>query len=170
MVQNTIDKKANKIQACELMEISESNIFDIIEIEDIECIRKKLLVSPESINCINEYDFTPLDLALMLNNKEIIVLLLKNGAIENPTMPDWNDRYERVCVRLGELDVSLRQFLKNFDVSALNHDKIEEYDSMLKNLDSKMRLARRMKTFFETTPYPGEARQSNGAQVHHSNL
>lgn len=122
-------------------------------------MKKKLVVSPESINCINEYDFTPLDLALMLNNKEIIELLLKNGAIENPTLSDWNDRYERVCARLCQLDTSLRNFLQNFDVSALNHEKIEEYDLMLKNLDSKMRIIRRMKNFFESTPYPREVRQ-----------
>lgn len=123
-------------------------------------MKKKLALSPENINSINEYDFTPLDLALMLNNKEIIVLLLKNGAIENPTMPDWNDRYERVCARLCELDISLRQFLKNFDVSALNHDKIEEYDSMLKNLDFKMRLTRRMKSFFESAAFPNEVKNA----------
>ncbi len=30
-----------------------------------------------------DYDFTPLDMALMLNNVEIITLLLVNGAKEN---------------------------------------------------------------------------------------
>ncbi|CAF0768060.1 unnamed protein product, partial [Brachionus calyciflorus] len=158
MVQTFSDKKMNKVMANEIMEISETSIFDIIEREVTELLRKKLIVTPQCINSINEYDLTPLDMALMLNNKEMITLLLKNGAIENPTLSDWNDRYDRICSRLSDLDSNLRNFLEEFDVSALDHEKIEEYDLILKDLDFKMRLTRRMKYFYENINYPGEVK------------
>ena len=32
---------------------------------------------------------------------------------------EWNDRYQRVCNKLTELDQELRIFLRNFDVISL---------------------------------------------------
>ena len=58
-------------------------IFDIIELEDSENLIKKIKINPSSINSFNYLDFTPLDFALMLNNKEMIKILFDNGAIEN---------------------------------------------------------------------------------------
>lgn len=44
-----------------------------------------MLVCPLCVNSINDFELTPLDMALMLNNQEMALILLKNGAIENPS-------------------------------------------------------------------------------------
>jgi hypothetical protein len=47
-------------------------------------LHKKIIVNPEAVNGINDFEHTPVDLALMLNNVPAIILLFRNGAIENP--------------------------------------------------------------------------------------
>ena len=63
------------------------DIFDIVESElptNIDILHKKIIVNPESVNSINDFEYTPVDLALMLNNVQAVKLLFRNGAIENP--------------------------------------------------------------------------------------
>lgn len=55
----------------------------------IDMLHKKLIVNPESVNSINEFEHTPVDLALMLNNVAAIKLLFSNGATENSKCTLW---------------------------------------------------------------------------------
>ncbi len=50
----------------------------------LDFLHKKIVVNPESINSLNDFEHTPVDLALMLNNVRAVKLLFGNGAIENP--------------------------------------------------------------------------------------
>lgn len=61
------------------------DIFDIIEHENVDVLKKKLIVDKRCLNTPNiEFEWSPLDLALMLNNSPMVKLLAKFGALENP--------------------------------------------------------------------------------------
>lgn len=66
------------------------DVFDIIEHENEDLLRRKLLVDKNCVNTntkeagSNDSDWWPLDLALMLNNIGLVRLLVKFGALENP--------------------------------------------------------------------------------------
>ena len=63
--------------------ISILDIFEIVAEPNIDLLKKKIIVNPESVNSLNEFDYTPLDLALMLNYESAIKILLSNEAVEN---------------------------------------------------------------------------------------
>ena len=63
------------------------DIFELVESDspsNLDYLHKKIIVNPEAVNGINDFEHTPVDLALMLNNVPAIILLFRNGAIENP--------------------------------------------------------------------------------------
>ena len=111
-------------------------------------------------------------MALMLNHVPMIRLLMDNNAIENPNcilmclniflvtkciiqfyfkVVNCEDRYNRICNALAELEMSLKT---KKELSLLNTEELREYDSKLTVIDEKIKLFNRMKSTYESAERP----------------
>ncbi len=59
-----------------------------------------------------------------------------------------------MCLALFDLDQSLRNLLENFDVNTMSTSQIRDYDSKLKDLDTKLKLVKKMKSNIEFAVVP----------------
>ena len=97
-------------------------------------------------------------MALMLDHVPTIRILLNSCALENPMFTS-EDRYNRVCHVINELDEKLREILDNLNVSLLSATQICDYDLQLKEIDIKIKFYKRMKSNFESVEKPAAPSQ-----------
>ncbi|CAF3472505.1 unnamed protein product [Rotaria sp. Silwood1] len=80
--------------------LSTENIFQIVEDSDLFATKQLLHVNEKLVNSYNEYDWCPLDIAIMLNNIPMIRLLVEYGGEESSKIQPEECRYQSVCHQL----------------------------------------------------------------------
>ncbi|CAF4838968.1 unnamed protein product [Rotaria sp. Silwood1] len=80
--------------------LSTENIFQIVEDSDLFATKQLLDVNEKLVNSYNEYDWCPLDIAIMLNNIPMIRLLVEYGGEESSKIQPEECRYQSVCHQL----------------------------------------------------------------------
>ncbi|CAF1034539.1 unnamed protein product [Adineta ricciae] len=83
--------------------LSSENIFQLVEDSDLFVTKQLLQVHENLVNSYNEYNWCPLDIAIMLNNIPMIQLLVQYGAEESLKIQPEECRYESVCHQLAIL-------------------------------------------------------------------
>ncbi|CAF3064671.1 unnamed protein product [Rotaria sp. Silwood2] len=80
--------------------VSTENIFQTVEDSDLFTTRQILQINENLVNSYNEYDWCPLDIAIMLNNIPMIQLLVEYGGEESSKIQPEECRYQSVCQQL----------------------------------------------------------------------
>ncbi|CAF0765306.1 unnamed protein product [Rotaria sordida] len=93
---NAFNNSNNKIQI-------EKDIFQTVEDSDFLLTKQFIQTNENIINSYNEYDWRPLDIAIMLNNILMVQFLLHYGAEESPKLQSTDSRYQSVCHQLSML-------------------------------------------------------------------
>ncbi|CAF1339775.1 unnamed protein product [Rotaria magnacalcarata] len=83
--------------------LSTENIFQTVEDSDLFTTKQLLQVNESLANSYNEYDWCPLDIAIMLNNIPMIQLLVEYGGEESSRLQSGECRYQSVCHQLSML-------------------------------------------------------------------
>ncbi|CAF3008331.1 unnamed protein product [Rotaria sp. Silwood2] len=81
----------------------EKDIFQTVEDADFPLAKQLIQTNENIVNLYNEYDWRPLDIAIMLNNILMIQLLLQYGAEESSKIQSEKSRYQSVCHQLSIL-------------------------------------------------------------------
>ncbi|CAF2442889.1 unnamed protein product [Rotaria sp. Silwood2] len=81
----------------------EKDIFQTVEDADFPVTKQLIQTNENIVNLYNEYDWRPLDIAIMLNNILMIQLLLQYGAEESSKIQSEKSRYQSVCHQLSIL-------------------------------------------------------------------
>ncbi|CAF1275538.1 unnamed protein product [Adineta steineri] len=98
--------------------ISTENIFQTVEESDFLGTKHLIQTNENIINSYNDYDWCPLDIAIMLNNIPMVRLLLHYGANESEKIQPEEIRYQSVCQQLSNLseqicDESIKKYSSN---------------------------------------------------------
>lgn len=130
-----------------------TDIFENIQDGDLETLQANLNKNKLAVNNLNSDELTALDMALMLDHLPSIRILLSSCALENPMFTS-EDRYNRICNVINDLDDKLSEILDNLNVSLLSASQIRDYDQQLKEIDVKIKFYKRMKSNFEAVDKP----------------
>ncbi|CAF1205137.1 unnamed protein product [Rotaria sordida] len=79
---------------------TEKDIFQTVEDSDLFTTKQLLQANENLVNSYNEYDWCPLDIAIMLNNIPMIQLLVEYGGEESTKIQPEECRYQSVCHQL----------------------------------------------------------------------
>ncbi|UJR23904.1 hypothetical protein I4U23_026876 [Adineta vaga] len=83
--------------------IAAESIFQTVEDSDFLGTKHLIQTNGNLINSYNEYDWCPLDIAIMLNNISMIRLLIHYGARESLRIQPEEVRYQSVCQQISML-------------------------------------------------------------------
>ncbi len=98
------------------------NIQDCIRTGDTAGLKQIIQAQPEAINQADQRGFTPLTLATYVEAKEMVELLLENGANVNAQDAAGNTALMGVCFK-GHLDIAKILIDKGADVNISNHNQ-----------------------------------------------
>ncbi|CAF1155515.1 unnamed protein product [Adineta steineri] len=106
--------------------LSTENIFQIVEDSDLFTTKQLLQANENLVNSYNEYDWCPLDIAIMLNNIPMIQLLVQYGAEESSKIQPEECRYQSVCHQLTILSQqNPDEILKKTSSNKLTMDDVQ---------------------------------------------
>ncbi|CAF1131961.1 unnamed protein product [Rotaria magnacalcarata] len=116
---NGFNSSSNKIT-------NDKDIFQTIEDSDLPATKQLIQTNRNVINSYNEYDWCPLDIAIMLNNIIMVQLLLQHHAEESSKIQPEESRYQSVCHQLSNLnEQNLDETIKKSSSNRLAPDDIQ---------------------------------------------
>ncbi|CAF3293767.1 unnamed protein product [Rotaria socialis] len=116
---NAFNSSSNKIT-------NDKDIFQTVEDSDLPATKQLIQTNRNVINSYNEYDWCPLDIAIMLNNIIMVQLLLQHHAEESSKLQPEESRYQSVCHQLSNLnEQNLDETIKKSSSNRLAPDDIQ---------------------------------------------
>jgi hypothetical protein len=150
---STLSKRKKEISKSSV-DLNKIDLFSTIYSDDIDTLKLFLMQKNHSglINNINSIDFplTPLDFSIMLNKINISKLLMEYGGVESPIFTSCEERYDKICSYLNDLNCKLNDFLKSFQIcSQTSHHQLNEIDVKLNTFHKKIDILKTMKQNYE---------------------
>ncbi|XP_066934684.1 ankyrin repeat and fibronectin type-III domain-containing protein 1-like isoform X3 [Clytia hemisphaerica] len=128
-------------------------LFDAIERQEFSEVRRLITVHDVSLNELNGDSFTPLDVALMLNETDISNLLLHYGAKENPAFHEPKERTSH----LESLMETAEENVNNYKTTLLNYTgDTKENERQLREWEWRLYFLRIMQNGFTNAEPPSQ--------------
>ncbi|XP_065065509.1 ankyrin repeat and fibronectin type-III domain-containing protein 1-like isoform X2 [Rhopilema esculentum] len=128
-------------------------LFDAIERQDTEEVRKIMQQPGIKVNGLNSDDFTPLDIALLKGDMDTAKLLLHFGAIENPSFINADARAEKLESLITEADKNVNDFTASIVNCTAD---IKESERQLREWEWRLYTLRLMHNTLVNTDAPNE--------------
>jgi len=142
-------------------------LFDSIERQDIEEVRKLIISLEVNINETNGDQFTPLDIALMNGENEIASVLLHHGAVESPSFCDPEERLKHMEVLIKNAE----SYVNDLTATVVNSvGDVKDNEKQLREWEWKLYMLRIMQTGFMSSDKPCDAPTINLAPLSNESI
>ncbi|XP_057311242.1 ankyrin repeat and fibronectin type-III domain-containing protein 1-like isoform X3 [Hydractinia symbiolongicarpus] len=126
-------------------------LFDAIERQEVDEVRKMINIMEININEVNPDQFTPLDVALMCGETEIATILLNHGGKENPVFLDPSERAQHLETLIENADKNVNDYTATI-VNCIGDAKDNE--RQLREWEWRLYMLRVMQNGFFSTEKP----------------